>query len=82
MKSIKEQCDDLERRLGKGATFSPGDRRLILEGVVPARVLLGARVLKGEARATYQKAYERLVELEKENGAAIDRAAFGLETAE
>ena len=70
--SIRQRLDALDRRLGKGATFDRQVRDLILDGVVPWRIALGCRVLKGEALKVYQKALTRLVELEKLHGREID----------
>lgn len=75
--SIREQLDALEKRFGRGETFDIGTRRLILDGVVPLRVAMGCRVLKGETRETYEKAFRRLVEMEKEFGAEIDSGRVG-----
>jgi hypothetical protein len=78
MKSaFQTRMEELEKRLGKGQTFAPADCRRILDGIIPMRVLLGSRVLKGDARKVYQKAVDRLIELEKEHGPAIDMAAYG-----
>lgn len=75
--SIRAQLDALDKRFGRGQTFDIGTRRLILDGVVPLRVAMGCRLLKGETRETYEKAFRRLVEMEKEFGAEIDGGRIG-----
>jgi hypothetical protein len=77
MSELLKRAKDLEKRLGTGSTFSRSDMHKILDGVVPLRVLLACKVLKGPGLETYKKAYERLVELEEQYGAQIDMAAFG-----
>jgi hypothetical protein len=73
--SIRAQLDALEKRWGKGETFDIGTRRLILDGVVPLRIAMGCRLLTGEARETYEKAFRRLVEMDKQFGREIDGGA-------
>jgi hypothetical protein len=41
--SLRQQIDELDRRLGKGRTYSAEERNLILDRIVPERVIRGAR---------------------------------------
>lgn len=41
--SLREQLDDLDRRFGKGRTYSAEERKLILDRVVTEPIVRGAR---------------------------------------
>lgn len=47
-KSITKRADELERKYGRGPTYSLHDHKLILDGVVPEWLLRGRKLLKGE----------------------------------
>lgn len=45
---LRQQLDELDRRLGKGSTLSMSERALVLKHGVPAWLLVGQRLGKGE----------------------------------
>lgn len=47
-KSITARADELDKKYGRGPTYGPHDRQLILDGVVPEWLLRGRKLLSGE----------------------------------
>lgn len=49
-KSVIKRADELDKKYGRGPTYGPHERHLILDGVVPEWLLRGRRLLEGELR--------------------------------
>lgn len=45
---ILERVDALDKKYGRGPTYGPHDRHLILDGIVPEWLLRGRKLLSGE----------------------------------
>ena len=68
---ILERVDALDKKYGRGPTYGPHDRHLILDGVVPEWLLRARLVLKGPAQAHAARLVEQLVEFRRDNWAGI-----------
>lgn len=71
MSDLTNRMDAIDRAFGRGASLSPGDRDLILDGTLPAWLLAGRAGLKGELKQRCSKAAETLLELHKLVTAAL-----------
>lgn len=58
-----QRLDELERALGKGPTFTPTERNLVLKHGVCPWLIVGSKVAKGAAGERCTKAIEALSKL-------------------
>jgi len=49
-KPLLKRVDELDKKCGRGPTYGPHERKLILDRVVPEWLLRGRRLLEGELR--------------------------------
>lgn len=61
--SLRAKIDEAERMFGKGATYTPSERELILDQVVPEWLLRGRKFLTGELQTRCEKGVKALTEL-------------------
>lgn len=57
------RLDEIERALGKGPTFTPTERNLVLKHGVPPWLIVGQKVAKGAAADRCTKAIEAITKL-------------------
>ncbi len=62
-KSLTAKIDAAERKYGKGPTYTPEERRLIVEKVVPEWLLRGRKLLTGELGERCANGVKALVSL-------------------
>lgn len=58
-----QKLDELERALGKGATFTPTERNLVLKHGVPSWLVLGSKMAAGPVADRCGRAIEHLSKL-------------------
>lgn len=58
-----QRLNELEKELGKGPTFTRTERDLVLKHGVPAWVILGSKLAKGEVAERCSKAIKALEKL-------------------
>lgn len=46
--TLTKRIDELDKKYGRGPSYGPHDRKLILDGVVPEWLLRGRKLLQGE----------------------------------
>ncbi|HEU4619522.1 MAG TPA: hypothetical protein VFV10_15905 [Gammaproteobacteria bacterium] len=58
-----QKLDELERTLGKGATFTPTERNLVLKHGVPSWLVLGSKMAAGPVADRCSRAIDHLSRL-------------------
>lgn len=60
IKPLLKRVDELDKKYGRGPTYGPHDRKLILDRIVPEWLLRGRLVLKGEMQARCEQLIQML----------------------